>query len=323
MSRARVWRQPQVPVSRAVMTPAVADEVSFLFRVSELGGTTPKFDCTLESGEEIRIKYGSGPEVPAEAAATRLLRALGFGADEITLVKKLRCFGCPIEPFSMMRAVDITNAESFYTSFVDYDAFEEFEWVALERKLNARPIESDAIEGWAFFELETIEPNRGGAPRAHVDALRVMAVLLAHWDNKSENQRLVCLSREWPDGAACGTPFVLLQDVGATFGPSKLDLEAWEATPMWADRGACTMSMRGLPFGGATYGDVTISERGRQFISSLLSALSDDQLTALFTGARFGETRGLFAPVHPVSEWVRVFRIKVREIRDGPRCPQA
>ena len=27
------------------------------------------------------------------------VRALGFGADEITLVRRLRCYGCPAEPF--------------------------------------------------------------------------------------------------------------------------------------------------------------------------------------------------------------------------------
>ena len=29
--------------------------------------------------------------------------------------------------------------------------------------------------------------------RADLDALRLLARVLAHWDNKSENQRLVCL----------------------------------------------------------------------------------------------------------------------------------
>jgi hypothetical protein len=154
-----------------------------------------------------------------------------------------------------------------------------------------------------------------------VDAIRMMAVLLAHWDNKSENQRLVCLSREWPEGTPCSRPFLLLQDVGATFGPPKLDLEAWEKTPMWDDRSACTLTMRDLPFDGATFGQATVTDEGRRFIGGLLAQLSDQQLEELFTHARFAEKRGLFSAASPVSEWVRVFKAKVRTINEGPACP--
>jgi hypothetical protein len=323
IARAHVWRAPKVAVARAdfretVPTPRL---VSCKFKISELGGTTPKFDCDLESAEEIRVKYGKGPEIPAEAAATRLLKALGIGADHITLVEQLRCYGCPDEPFSTMRAVELTRAESVYQRVVDYTAFEDFEWVAVERKFAARPIETAKLEGWAFYELDRVDPARGGAPRAHVDALRLMALLLAHWDNKSENQRLVCLSREWPDKASCPEPFLLLQDVGATFGPSKMDLEAWEDVQIWQNRGACTVSMRDLPYNGATFGEARISEEGRQFFAKLIGQLSDRQLIDLFTSARFDQKRGLFSDVRPVAEWVRVFKAKRQAITEGPACP--
>jgi hypothetical protein len=321
--RAHVWARPSVPVRKASFVGETLEEATCRFKVSELGGTTPKFDCELPDGEEVRIKYGNGPEVPAEAAATRLLRGLGFAADHIQLVRRLRCYGCPEEPFSTMRAVDLTRAETLYKTLVDYNDYEDFAWVALERKFNGRPIETDTIEGWSFFELDTVDGKSGGAPRPHLDALRVMAVLLAHWDNKSENQRMVCVSRQWTEGTPCPQPFLLLQDVGATFGPTKLDLEAWQQVPMWDDRATCALSMRTLPFDGATFGQAVISEAGRRFISDLLSELSDAQLTELFTHARFAERRGLFAPTHPVSEWVRTFKTKVRAISEGPPCPVA
>jgi hypothetical protein len=321
LARARIWRQPRVAVSRASLEGHTLEEVSCRFDLSEPGGTTPKFDCILENGDEVRIKYGNGPEVPAEAAATRLLRALGFPADDVTLVRRLRCYGCPEEPFSTMKAVGITQAEPLYEKLVDYSDYEDFEWVAMEQKFNARPVETDTTEGWSFFELDTIEPARGGAPRTHVDALRIIAVLLAHWDNKAENQRLVCLTPDWAEGTPCPSPLLLLQDVGATFGPPKLDLAAWEKAPMWEDRATCTLSMRELPFEGATFGQVHVTDEGRRFIAGLLSQLSDQQLTQLFTHARFAEKRGLFNTSSPVSEWVRVFKAKVRAISDGPACP--
>jgi hypothetical protein len=120
LRRAQVWKPPAVPIARARFDGINLDELSCKFKVGDLGGTSPKFDCTLESGEEVRIKYGNGPEVPAEAAATRLLGALGFGADHITLLRKLRCFGCPDEPFSTLKAVEITRTEPLFKHVVDY-----------------------------------------------------------------------------------------------------------------------------------------------------------------------------------------------------------
>jgi hypothetical protein len=323
LARAQVWRQPAVPIREAYFGPDAnpPTDLTCKFTITELGGTTPKFDCTLESGEQIRIKYGKGPEIPAEAAATRLLSGLGFGADGISLVKHLRCYGCPEEPFSTMKAVEITRAEPLYKHVVDYSKYEDFDWVALERKFTARPIETEKQEGWAFFELDLIDPAKGGASREQVDGLRLITVLLAHWDNKAENQRLVCLSHDWPANTLCKEPFLLLQDVGATYGPTKVNLEAWAKAPMWDDRAECRVSMRELPYDGATFGEARVTERGRQFAGSLLRQLSDRQLADLFAGARFDKARGIFSATWPVAEWVRVFKAKVQAITEGPACP--
>ena len=52
-----------------------------------------------------------------------------------------------------------------------------------------------------------------------MDALRLLAVVISHWDNKPENQRITCLpGGDQPDGG-CTTPLALIQDLGATFGP--------------------------------------------------------------------------------------------------------
>lgn len=325
IARAQIWRPPRVPVAKAYLGAAAGapTDLSCRFHLSTLGGTTPKFDCLLDTGERIRIKYGRGPEIPSEAAATRLVNALGFGADEITLVANLRCYGCPAEPFSTMKAVEVTRAEPLYRRMIDYTEYQDFDWVALERKFDGRPIETSTLEGWAFFELDKVDASKGGAPRAHVDALRLLAVFLAHWDNKSENQRLVCLSKDWPAGVPCPRPFLMIQDVGATFGPSKVDLEAWERAAVWEDRARCTVSMRDLPYDGATFGDARIGEAGRRLLGSLLTQLSDRQLADLFAGARFDKKHGLFRAIRPVADWVRVFQARTRAIIDGPACPAA
>ena len=220
----------------------------------------------------------------------------------MTLIERLRCYGCPAEPFSTMRAVEVTRAEPLYKHAIDYDDHQDFEWVALERKFDARPIESATVEGWAFFELDKVDAGQGGAPRAHVDALRLMAVFLAHWDNKPENQRMVCLAGNWPDGAPCPRPFLMIQDAGATFGPSKVDLDrlgerrdlgrshAVHRQPCGTCRTTAPRSAR-----------CASPKRAAGISRRLLAQLSDRQLTDLFSGARFDKKRGLFSGAHPVA----------------------
>jgi hypothetical protein len=323
IARAQIWRQPEVPIARADLRPRIAKNMECFFEPDALGGTTPKFHCVLADGKEVRAKYGFGGEIPAETAATRLLSALGFGADRVTLVERVRCFGCPKEPFVATKVMETLGAQELYEKVVNHGTYEDFEWVALEDKFEAAAIESSDAKGWAFYELDLVDARRGGAPRAHVDAFRLLAVFLAHWDNKAENQRLVCLSGDWGEEAVCREPFLLLQDVGATFGPRKVDLASWERARIWDDRASCAISMREMPYGGGTFRAVRVSERGRQFLAGLLNELSEAQLTDLFAGARFDQPRSPLMQHTLVSEWVRVFQKRAKAITDGPPCPDA
>jgi hypothetical protein len=326
ISRALVWTQPETPIAKARLDsdPRHPESIECTFAVTEVGGTAPKFDCILENGERIRVKYGRTPEIPSEVAVSRLLHALGFGADDVMLVPKLRCYGCPAEPFLTMRTLGLAGAHELYGKVMNKGSYKDFEWVAVEHKHWGRAIETEQLEGWAFFELDLIDEKKGGAPKAHVDALRLLAVMIAHWDNKSENQRLVCLSeKDWPEGGKCSRPLAMLQDVGSSFGPRKVDLPKWEEQPIWSDRASCTTTMDGLPYKGATFKPVRITERGRKHLASLLQQLSDQQISALFAGARFDQAKGMVGfSASPVSEWTRVFKKKVQQIADGPACPQ-
>ena len=88
IARAQVWRTPKRPIARAILgvERATPSFVECRFRFTELGGTTPKFNCALDSSKELRVKYGPGSEIPGEAAASRLLATLGFGADTVTFL---------------------------------------------------------------------------------------------------------------------------------------------------------------------------------------------------------------------------------------------
>ena len=161
----------------------------------------------------------------------------------------------------------------------------------MERHFDGLSIEA-ALTRLGWFELDPIDPSVG-ANRAERDALRLTAILLAHWDNKAANQRLVCLAPAAPSSRQpCPRPFALINDLGATFGPNKLDLDHWKATPIWADRARCTVSMRQFPYSGSTFPDTVISEEGHGLCPPMAS-LTDRQVISLFAGAHFlGVSRG-------------------------------
>ncbi|HTV00781.1 MAG TPA: hypothetical protein VMF13_09600, partial [Luteitalea sp.] len=101
IARARVWTPTRVealdirrgPGGRRAFRPEATVDCTFV--PTDLGGNTPKFICELPGGERVKVKYGrDNGEVFAEVAATRLLWALGFGADDVSPVK-VRCKGCP------------------------------------------------------------------------------------------------------------------------------------------------------------------------------------------------------------------------------------
>ena len=280
------------------------------------GGTAPKFDCVLSDGEVVRVKYGISREINAEIAASRLLTALGFATDRVYSIQRLRCYGCAREPYYTTKTLDYMHARDVASKAVPDEGYTDFEWVAVERRFAGMTIEAEEDQGWAWFELRDADASHP-ALRAERDALRLAAMLLAHWDNKASNQRLMCRSPE-ADGS-CAEPVALIQDLGATFGPSRVNFEAWSDAPIWADRGRCLVSMKMFPYDGGTFPDVHISERGRQLLARQLNALTDQQLTLLFTAARFPEPDGE-GRTHTDS-WSQLLREKIRQIADAGPCP--
>jgi len=330
LARARVWREPADPIDRADLTRNPGDEdpldqalsISCKFLPRVTSGTTPKFDCILPNGRVVKVKYGGSAEVHAELAASRLLAALGFGADRMYVVPRVRCFGCPISPFRVYQALELARMDEAYTRRIDYRHYRDFDWPAVERRFKASSVETSEIAGWGFYELEKIDPARGGSIRAEVDALRLMAVFLHHWDNKAQNQRLVCLTAPATDGnGPCPEPFAFMQDLGSTFGPNKVNFESWRTRKLWSDAATCEVTMEDMPFGGATFRTATISEEGRRFLADKLGLLHEAQIRALFASARFPEYHSRGDAGADVENWVRAFQHKVREIADRPPCP--
>jgi hypothetical protein len=330
---ARVWTPTATPIAEMNLRlnpsgpRSFADdqEVDCRFVLEHVGGTTPKFNCELPGGDVVKVKYGAAnAELRAEVAATRLLNVLGFGADRVYVVQRVRCAGCPVFPFPALRCYEKTGLKSAcFSGALDYSRSVEFPTAVVERRVDGRKIEAHPDQGWAWYELDKIDPARGGSSDAEVDAVRLLAVFLAHWDNKAENQRLVCPPEaEGPD-QTCTRPIAIMQDLGSTFGPTKVDLTNWRRYRIWADGATCKVSMKTLPFAGATFKDRHISEAGRLFLLGLLEQLSDGQIRDLFEGSQMTRYDQFTAESRNPTAWVRAFKDKVNQIREAGPCPTA
>lgn len=276
-----------------------------------LGGNSPKFACLLSPGDEVKVKYGgTNGEVYGEVLATRLLWALGFGADHMYSVRVL-CHGCPDTVGNIARPGKVRVVDP----------------AAIERKMPGREIVIGGVRGWAWRELDAVQPELGGAPRAHRDALKLLAAFMQHTDSKPAQQRLLCLDeKKSRDGrTGCEQPFMMINDLGLTFGranvynkdiPGSVDLAAWSKAPVWKDGTTCTAYLPETQTG--TLVDPVISEEGRAFLASLMAQLSDAQLHDLFAAARVqlrprdpSSGRSGFPTI---DEWVQAFKAKRAQI---------
>jgi hypothetical protein len=320
LTRARVWspttiasmdlaRGPQGPGSFDPGAQVTCDYVN-----ERLGGHSPKFLCRVAEGDDVKIKYGiENGEVYGELLATRLLWALGFGADREYQVDVI-CRGCPE---SLGGVAGPGKQRRFFPAL-------------LERKMAGHEWKPGGRSGWAWTELD-VPPAAEGATAAQRDALKLLAVFLQHTDSKTEQQRILCLEmRRSKESESCEQPFLMISDVGLTFGRADLrnrnavasvNLDGWRHTPIWKSVDRCVGNLS-KSFSG-TLADPVISEAGRQFLAELLMQLTDRQLTDLFAAARVDLrlTNPLKASSDKstVEEWVSVFKAKRQEIVER-RC---
>ena len=236
-------------------------------RIEPTRGMTPKFDCVLQGGEKIKVKFskddqtgearipglnlprGTNTEVHTEVIVTRLFKALGYGADVVTPLAKLRCFGCaenPVEQTACMALYSHTRRVGFgvrkeecddkyghlvrgrfpnaYVMYQDSQLaqtgvlreYVDFDLVVIERRYRgpdgrAQRIRAFDRQGWALTDVE----NMINVPRVEKDAFYLLTGFIEHYDSKPEQQRLLCLD---PEDGVCGQPLAIVQDLGATLG---------------------------------------------------------------------------------------------------------
>jgi hypothetical protein len=202
-----------------------------------------------------------------------------------------------------------------------------FDPAAIEREISGSAIEVPGFEGWAWPELDFVSEKAGGARRAHVDALKLLAVFIQHSDSKPEQQELLCAegaNRKTPDGAqTCESPWLVIKDLGTTFGKatrlntSKMTLADWSDARVWKEGERCVGDMP-RSFTGSLE-NPRIGEAGRRFLAERLMLLRDEQIRDLFRAAHIERRKETIAgeggsrPV-TVEDWARVFERKRDEV---------
>ncbi len=304
IKRATVWKRTDVasmdlragPQGKGALPPFAAVSCDY---VEKRNDGTPKFTCALAPDDQVKIKYGTeNAEVYGEVAASRLLWALGFGADRWYPVT-VTCHRCPDDPHRDAHPTDRDVV---------------FDIASLERPLSGKVIETYDDQGWSWSDLDRVSEEAGGAPAAQRDALKLLVVMLQHTDSKPQQQRLIC-----PDAkqmASCPSPLMYVHDVGLTFGKASLwnrqpvsgvNFEHWTNAPVWMDRKKCVGNLPKSASGSLD--DPVIHEPGRKFLAGLLAELTDAQLRDLFDVARFPTISHVSA-----DEWVSAFKAKRDQI---------
>jgi hypothetical protein len=355
LAHARLFTKPERPIEKAGLArnpraPFLApsrDEAVCKFIPRKIGGTTPKFFCVFDGGQVLKVKYGRDAEIHSEVAASRLLHALGAGANHMYYLKRLRCFGCPREPEGLLRCLSNESAtvrrdcERIYGEVtaagelklkLDYGTYVDFTKVSVEDWAEGKTIETPDAEGWGWDELEQAQAGGDGASRAERDALRLVAVFLNNWDNSARNQRLICLPGSQDADGRCTRSFAYMDDVGATFGraggiathsESKLDVEGWRRVPIWKDREKCVVAIHSPILHHSSFDDAVVTEGGRKMVADRLGRLRPRQIRGLFEGAGFVEFERATEASRDVDRWVEAFQAKVKEIVEAGPCPSS
>jgi hypothetical protein len=315
IQRAQVWRPIETATLDIKAGPkgpgafAPGEAVTCEYFAKDSAGKTPKFWCAITPRDEVKVKYGeNNGEVYAEIAASRLLWALGFGSDAIYPVSVF-CRGCSTDPHKQHKQKDPTKGQA------------KFDPAIIERPFPGDAMEVKKDYGWDWGDLAFVDPEAGGAPLAHRDALALIAVFMQHSDTKPEQQRLVCLDRVVGltpiENGGCAQPFMLMGDVGKTFGkanlfnrdqPGAVNLKAWAESEIWTDDDGCIGNLKKSYTG--TLDRPRVSEEGRKFLVERLMQLSDAQIRDLFEVAQVTRRD----KTTTVADWVNVFKQKREEI---------
>jgi hypothetical protein len=179
-----LWRdRGNAPVLEPLDGPGGKDRqpgTNFTFLTETKDGTSPKFEAEDENGVKWKVKLGR--EAKPETAATLLVRAAGFYADEDYYRPQIHVQG--MKPLS--RGQKYVSEGGIVRE------------VRLERKDSAKK-----LKNWSWY-------NNSFVGTREFNGLRVMVALINNWDLKEINNAV------YDKGGAEG--LYVIADLGASFG---------------------------------------------------------------------------------------------------------
>ena len=152
----------------------------FVFIEEDMSGSNPKFELRDANGILWRVKLGQ--EAKPETVATRLVRSMGYFADEVYFLPQLRVSGLK----TLSRGQDLISSGG-----VVRDA-------SLKRKDRAH----NKIGEWSWKENPFVGTQE-------LNGLRVIMALVNNWDLKTSNNAVYQVGDEQR---------YLVKDLGGTFG---------------------------------------------------------------------------------------------------------
>ena len=245
-----LWRDPGDIASRNLLYGPGGQEHApagkFKFVEEDKAGATPKFHVV--DGQGIRWRVKVGPEARAETAATRLLWAVGYFADEDYYVPELRVEGMQ----KLSRGQEFVSKDGLVRG------------AGLERHVAGQK----KMGPWSWSDNPFVDTKELGG-------LEIMMALMNNWDTAERNNAIYEVG---------GERHYLVSDAGGTFGKmggifsrSKDNLRDYsrsgfvkKATPEYVD-----FSFKRVPRADA------------KWLGELLSKLSADQIRDCFRAAGY------------------------------------
>jgi len=298
-----LWRQPGNIRNRDLYygpgSKALAPVPPFRFVQEVKEGGMPKFDVEDARGVKWRVKLG--PEAQAETAASRLVWAVGYNAEESYYLDRAR--------------IDGLRRLSRGQQYVDGDSVRG---ARFEPRRNN--VKRGKEWGWSKNPFKNTRELNG---------LKTMMVLLNNWDTFKKNNRVV-------HDKSSGVAQYTVTDLGATLGavgglgsrrsksnvqdfersrlvgkvdgdkvkfnydvkPKKLGLLSVVYPPYFFRQRQATNAMQKVPVGDASW------------IGSQLAQLSDDQLRDSFRAAGYDRAT--------TEKYVRALRGRINELNRLP-----
>jgi hypothetical protein len=300
-----LWRNPG-DISKRDMRygPGAADlapVAPFTFVKEDPTGASPKFSVKDARGVNWNVKFGV--EAQSETVATRLVWAMGYFAEEAYYLERAEIQNLP----------RLSRGEEFVNGLVIRGA--RFE----PRRKGVR---RGAIWDWLK------NPFVG---TRELDGLKVLMVLLANYDTRLENNRV--LFQKHPDSGEMEARYVVT-DIGATLGKVgglggkriKNSLPEFQASKfiVGVDKGIVEFDYSTTPKGAGKFASLFKPSYGKsqankekamrhipvenaRWIGKMLSELSDDQLDDAFRAAGYDDaTRKGF--VKAIRERIKALR---------------